>query len=505
MNTEVLITGAGPTGLVLALWLTRMGVAVRIIDKTAAPGTTSRAMAVHARTLELYGQEQGLAAEVVADGHKVEHLNIWTRGKRTGRMPLGKFGEGLTPYPFVLTYPQDAHEKLLIKHLEAAGIRVERQTELTGFTQDKNGVTAQLKNASGAIEEVMAAYLCGGDGAHSTVRNTLGMSFEGGTYSQIFFVADVEAEGAVTANQEGYFCLNPKDFCLVFPLKKKNIRIIGIVPDDVKKDIATLSFDDVAKRVAADTNLNVTNVNWFSAYHTHHRMADSFRRDRVFLLGDAAHIHSPAGGQGMNTGIGDAINLAWKINAVLRGHIVPDVLNTYAAERMGFARRLLKTTDTAFRFVTGGSYLSGLLCSRLLPYLAPLLFKIPGFGKMAFRTISQLGIAYPRSALSAGSRDLPIVPGDRMPFIAAHADASNAGHWNLQSFGDIPADVKAFCQQHGLAHYSFPYYRVGTAPAAGAFYLVRPDGYVAFAGSVEDVPLLREYITRWRLIFRQKH
>ncbi len=513
MTPEVLITGAGPTGLVLALWLTRLGVKIRIIDKTAAPGTTSRAMAVHARTLELYGQEPGLAPEVIADGHKVESLNIWTGGRRTATVPLGVFGEHQTPYPFVLTYPQDAHEKLLIKHLESAGVTVERQTELVSFVQDTSGIRAKLKNTSGEIEEVAATYLCGCDGAHSTVRAGLGMSFEGGTYSQIFYVADVEAEGAVVADKQGYFCLNPKDFCLVFPLKGNNIRLIGVVPDGVKKDISALTFDDVAARVTVDTQLTVKKVNWFSAYHTHHRMADSFRRDRVFLLGDAAHIHSPAGGQGMNTGIGDAINLAWKLKAVLRGEAAADILGTYATERMGFARQLLKTTDKAFRFVTGGTYLGGLLRSFVLPHLLPLLFKIPGIGGKAFRTISQIGISYPLSPLSAGrgkdvahSMNRRISGGDRMPVLKdpENAAALNCQRWNLQVYGETPAEVEVFAAEQGLPLFPFPYSAEaeieGIAP--GGFLLVRPDGNVAFSGGAGDVPKLREYVMRWQLIFR---
>src|SRR5260221_719759 len=214
-NTDVLIVGAGPTGLVLALWLMRLGVRVRIVDKTAGPGTTSRALAVQARTLELYMQI-GVAGAVVARGRKMTTINLWRSGQHVAHVVFGDMGADLSPFPYALIYPQDEHERLVIEWMR---IEVER-------------------------------------------------------------------------------------------------------------------------------------VHWFSTYRVHHRVADHFRKGRAFLLGDAAHIHSPVGGQGMNTGIGDAVNLAWKIADVVRGRADPSLLDSYDPERIGFARRLVATTDQAFKAVT---------------------------------------------------------------------------------------------------------------------------------------------------------
>jgi 2-polyprenyl-6-methoxyphenol hydroxylase-like FAD-dependent oxidoreductase len=192
VRSDVLIIGAGPTGLVLALWLTRLGVKVRIVDKTAEPGTTSRALAVQARTLELYRQLD-LADTVVARGHKVPAVNLWVKGEPATRLPFEAIGSGLTPYSFLQIFPQDQHEQLLIERLEALGISVERRTELVSFADEESRVIANLRGPDGHEERCEANYIAGCDGARSTVRETLGTGFPGGTYRQIFYVADVEA------------------------------------------------------------------------------------------------------------------------------------------------------------------------------------------------------------------------------------------------------------------------------------------------------------------------
>ena len=194
MHSDVLIVGAGPTGLVLALWLTKLGVKVRIIDKTAEPGTTSRALAVQARTLELYRQLD-LTDPVVKHGHKVPAVNLWVRGEPVARLPFERIGSDLTPYPFLHIFPQDEHERLLIGRLEALGVSIERRTELLSFTDEGGRVIARLRGPDGQEETCEAGYIAGCDGARSIVREAIGTGFPGGTYRQLFYVADVEAAG----------------------------------------------------------------------------------------------------------------------------------------------------------------------------------------------------------------------------------------------------------------------------------------------------------------------
>src|SRR4051812_2427710 len=254
----VLIAGAGPTGLVLALWLTKLGVRVRIIDKTSEPGTTSRALAVQARTLELYHQV-GFDDVVIAGGVKLQNLNFWVKGRRRARLPLLRTGEGLTPYAFALVFPQDAHERALIDRLSQLGVHVERQTELLRFTQSDGGVTATLRRPDGSEEACETDYLAGCDGAASIVRTQSGIQFPGGTYTGLFYVADVQARSEVV-NGELNVDIEDADFILLFPLKGDgNVRLVGTVHDAPAGD-HKLTFEDVRGKAIEHLKLDVEKV-----------------------------------------------------------------------------------------------------------------------------------------------------------------------------------------------------------------------------------------------------
>src|SRR6266403_4119669 len=415
LDTEVLIVGAGPTGLVLALWLTRLGVRVRVIDKTAEAGTTSRAVAVQARTLELYGQI-GLADKVIERGRRVAAANLWVAGQQVARAVFGDMGVGISPFPYALVFPQDEHERLLIDRLDELGVEVERRTELLHF-EDANGrVLARLQRAGGELEMCEAAYLGGCDGAHSAVREALNIGFPGGTYTHLFYVADVEASGTA-ANGEVHVALDRTDFLAVFPLKGEGrARLVGTVREDAEHQPEDLSWGDVSKSVLEWMRIDVARVNWFSTYRVHHRVAERFREGREFLLGDAAHIHSPVGGQGMNTGIGDAVNLAWKLAAVLHGRGKPSLLDSYEPERIAFARRLVATTDRAFTGVTSSGAIARLIRLRIAPLLAPQIFAFPTMRRFMFRTVSQTAVNYRGSSLSEG-RAGTVHGGDRLPWV----------------------------------------------------------------------------------------
>src|SRR6266849_4768650 len=414
---DVLIVGAGPTGLALTLWLTKLGVRVRIVDKTAEPGTTSRALAVQARTLELYRQI-GLADAVVDAGRKAVAVNLWVAGRQVGRAPFGNMGQGLSPYPYALIYPQDEHEHLLIDRLSTLGVKVERRTELVGFEDGAGRVVAHLKHADGTHETCEAAYLAGCDGAHSRVREALGIGFPGGTYDHLFYVADVEARGAVM-NGELHVALDTADLLALFPLKREgHARLIGTVREEMERPHEHLSWDDVSNRVIEWMGIDVARVNWFSTYHVHHRVADHFQTGRAFLLGDAAHIHSPVGGQGMNTGIGDAVNVAWKLAAVVHGRADASLLDSYEPERVAFAWRLVATTDQVFTGVTSAGAIARLVRLHIVPLLIPFLFEVKAVRRFMFRTVSQTVVNYRGSNLSEG-RAGTVYGGDRLPWVNA--------------------------------------------------------------------------------------
>jgi 2-polyprenyl-6-methoxyphenol hydroxylase-like FAD-dependent oxidoreductase len=496
----VLIVGAGPTGLVLALWLTRLGVPVRIIDRAERSGTTSRALAVQARTLELYRQV-GIAGDAIAGGVKVPGLNLWVSGRPRARVPIDAIGEGLSPFAFALVYPQDAHEQMLIEHLERAGVRIERETELVHLDQRAEGVRATLRTRTGE-EQFDASYVAGCDGASSTVRHQLGIEFPGGTYQGYFYVADVQANGPVV-NGELHIDLEEADFLLVFPLKGTgNLRLVGLVHESERPDHA-VTFDDVKSRAVDRMQLASVKVNWFSTYRVHHRVAPRFRDRRAFLLGDAAHVHSPVGGQGMNTGIGDAVNLAWKLAAVLKGEAGAAILDTYETERIAFARRLVATTDRGFTIVTRQGRFARVIRTRLVPVIAPVVFRIPAMRRLFFRTVSQINVSYHDSALSDGKAGA-IIAGDRLPWIQANGSDNfmplTSLRWQVHVYGRTRIDLKAACSDLGIELHESDWNEAARAAGAreGALYLVRPDGYVGLADRDADVRRLRAYLSRLR-------
>ena len=494
----VLITGAGPTGLVLALWLTRLGVKVRIVDKTAEPGTTSRALAVQARTLEFYHQV-GLDDAVIAGGVKIENLNLWVKGRRAARVPLQRAGEGLTPYDFALVFPQDAHERLLIERLGELGVRLERQTELLRFTQRDDGVTATLRRPDSSEEVCEASYLAGCDGASSTVRGQLGVGFPGGTYTGLFYVADIDGTGEAVDN-DLHADVEDADFLLLFPLKGKGrVRLVGPVRDLPERDHGKLGFDDVKGKAIEHLKLNIEKVNWFSTYRVHHRVAHQFRDRRAFLLGDAAHVHSPVGGQGMNTGIGDAVNLAWKIAAVSKDSAPENLLDTYEPERMRFAQRLVATTDRGFTFVTKRGGFASVVRTRIVPLVVPLLFRIGAVRRLLFKTVSQIQVNYRDSSLSAGTAGR-VHGGDRLPWVELGSGDDNFApltslKWQVHVYGEVQRGLSEACAELRLPLHVFAWQsgmrRAGLQNAA--LYLVRPDGYVALADPRADPERLRQY------------
>ena len=503
-DPDVLIVGAGPTGLVLALWLARLGVRIRIIDQTAEPGTTSRALAVQARTLELYRQV-GLADAVVERGHKLLAGNLWVAGAHASRFVLGEMGAGISPYSYALIFPQDEHERLLIDRLAESRVKVERQTDLVDFEEENGRVRARLKRPDGTIEACTALYIAGCDGARSTVREALGIGFPGGVYNHLFYVADVEASGA-TMNGEVHVALDATDFLAVFPLKDRSrARLIGTVRAEAEHQHQDLSWNDVSKRVIEWMRIDVARVNWFSTYRVHHRVADHFRIGRAFILGDAAHIHSPVGGQGMNTGIGDAVNLAWKLAAALRGDATASLLDSYEPERIKFARQLVATTDRAFIGVTSDTALARLIRLQLVPILMPQLFKLATFRRVMFRTISQTAVNYRGSSLSVG-RVGEVHGGDRLPWIKMNGADDNFApltslDWQLHVYGDAKSDLKALCAERKLPLHIFPWRpEIGrTGLQRNSVYLVRPDGYIGLANPEASANTVASYLNARKL------
>ncbi|HEY2475313.1 MAG TPA: FAD-dependent monooxygenase [Candidatus Cybelea sp.] len=498
--TRVLIVGAGPTGLVLAINLARRGVPFRLIDAAQGPGEHSRAIVVQARTLEFY-QQLGFANAVVAEGIVAQRIHF-RESARDGRsreliqLRFGEIGKGLSPYPFALIYPQDDHERFLEKRLAESGIRVEWSTTLTGLTQSETGVRATVRGPNGE-EEIAAEYLCGCDGAHSEVRQALGLGFAGRTYEQPFFVCDCKVASGFETDL--YANLGEDALALLFPVRLSGMqRLIGLVPPELS-NAQDLTFDDIRGSIEPLIGKTVTEINWFAVYRVHHRVAERFRSGRAFILGDAAHIHSPAGGQGMNTGIGDAMNLGWKLADVLSNRASESILDSFNEERLGFARALVATTDRAFTAMVSPGMRGELLRRVVAPigFLAATQLSITR--AMFFRIVSQIQIRYPDSSLSEGQAG-EVHGGDRLPWVESDDNFAplRSLDWQLHVYGEPAADVSACCARLSVALAQFPWNRdaerAGFARDAG--YLVRPDGYVALAFDADETSALEPYARR---------
>jgi 2-polyprenyl-6-methoxyphenol hydroxylase-like FAD-dependent oxidoreductase len=497
-QTPVLIVGAGPTGLVLALSLLRQGITPRLVDRRSGPGQASRAMVVHARTLEFYAQ-LGIADAVIAAGIKATRIHLREHAREVATVSFTEMGTGLSPYPYVLCFPQDDHERLLVEQVEAAGLHIEWNTELTGFTQDASGVQANLTAPEGR-STCNTAYLCGCDGAHSVVRHGIGVEFGGGSYAQLYYVADVAIDGGF--DTDIHVSLAAHGLGLMLPVRSRGMqRLIGIVPEDISAGMPAGTepgFEDIRPSVESLLGVRVTRLNWFSTYRVHHRVASAFRQGRAFISGDAAHLHSPAGGQGMNTGIGDAFNLAWKLAQVLHGRVDPAILDSYEPERMPFARKLVATTDRAFQFLTGQGWASEALRRFVLPNLAPIFTSFAAARRGLFATVSQTRITYRDSPLSQGEAG-HVHGGDRMPFVESGTGnfaTLKSLDWRLQIHGAVSDALAQSAATRSIAIDRFDWSEA--ASRAGlvrdAAYFLRPDGHVGLVLPQQDPATLDRYL-----------
>jgi 2-polyprenyl-6-methoxyphenol hydroxylase-like FAD-dependent oxidoreductase len=501
VETDVLIVGAGPTGLMLANQLARRGVRPLIIDRHSGPAQQSRAMVVHARTLEIYSK-LGIADQALELGARGAGANMWASGKWAARIPIGDIGRSMSPFPFVLMLGQDDNERLMGAHLRGQGVDVQWNTELTGFAQAPGHVDATLRLPDGSACKVAAAYVAGCDGGRSAVRERSGITFPGAPYEQVFYVADTEATGAMKQGELNVY-LWQDGFHLFFPMRGKDRwRVIGILPPALRhRD--DLKFEEVVPAIRRETSTDLffQSCSWMSTYRIHHRAAEKFRDRRCFLLGDAAHVHSPMGGQGMNTGLQDAYNLAWKLALVVKGRAGAALLDTYEQERIPVARRLLGTTDRAFQMVVSDSWIASLIRTQIIARVAAFAMTRERVRRLAFRAISQIGIRYRGSALSQTLPGLPDgapVAGDRFPWLKLKFQAGGAvedvfgrlddTQFNLLVIGQPAPEgmtaAGALLRVHVIPADPGNDADLARAAIAGpAFFLLRPDGHVGLAGA----------------------
>lgn len=508
-STEVVIVGAGPTGLALACQFIRYGVEFIIVDQREGITPYSKALGVHARTLEIY-EQLGLAQSAVEQGAIAAKARLLKSGEVRAEVDLSNLGTGLTAYPYVLFLEQSKNEQLLYDYLKQHGKTVHWQTELVSFSQTEETVTAEVRAVDGTSQRFEAKYLVGCDGPKSPVRHGLGLGFAGSTFERVFYVADVQIDWHLPHDAVQVSLL--QDSLLVFfPLQGKNrYRIVGTFPEEFSKDDSEVLYAEIEQRIQQEAGfaLTVHDVEWFSTYKVHSRHVSQFSQGRCFLAGDAAHIHSPVGAQGMNTGIQDGYNLAWKLAFVLSGKVNETILETYNQERLENAKHLLQTTDRAFQVAAGPNGLFAFLRTTVFPLIFPYLIRLNPVKHLLFPLLSQIGIHYRDSALSQHTGDEPfkVKAGDRMPYFLV-ADRSIYDtlrqprfHWLI--FSNLPGEFQALKTE--FDHWDtelVDFNIIPLDPQIAAIFgthqsfsiLLRPDNYIALISTETALNPIKTY------------
>lgn len=512
LKTGVLIIGAGPTGLMMSCQLAIQKIPFIIVEKDPASTTESRAIGIQARSLEIF-QQMGIADKFVKEGQPAQDIDFVVNGKVVEDIPLSGIGDGLTKFPYLLILEQFKTEKNLLDFLKSKDITVHYDTTVTSFTQDKDKTIASIKTRDGKEEIIEAEWIVGADGAHSIVRHTLGIELAGKTYKESLFVLDCHITSPTISSTPLSVALSNTAFAAIFPMPNHHYRIVGEVPPRLYgKD--TITFEDIQSDFAERMQMDITlsNPYWVSLYHAHHRCVSTFRKGRCFLLGDAAHIHSPVGAQGMNTGLQDAYNLAWKLALVYKKLAKIEILETYNEERLPTAKRLVETTDRAFNLVVNPSKLGLFFRTRIAPKILKFVLAHNSTKKFIFRTVSQIGISYHSSSLfhNASFGNFPKSaprPGDRLPYIADLQEKITPTHFHLFLFDKTePMDeIEKIGEEYkniiSLTKIPFTdenkkiYESFGIT--GSGYYLVRPDMYIAFRSNGGNVGELEEYLERF--------
>src|SRR5277367_3304391 len=473
-KTDVLICGAGPVGLSLAVELTRYGLAVRIVDKNAQRTDKSKALVVWSRTLELMDR-MGCTASFLTAGLKSHGANIYA-----GREPIARinFDGAATPYPFALMIPQSETERLFEEFLNTLGVQVERTVELTGFTTSATHLTSTLRHADGREDILETPWLIGCDGAHSTVRKQLGLEFKGSTQPSDWMLADAHLSD-VPHPEETSAYWHAEGVLIIFPISPGRFRVIADVgvtdPKNLRPD-PTLADVQAILDGRGPGGIKISDPIWLATFHINERKVADYQRGRVFLAGDAAHIHSPAGGQGMNTGIQDACNLAWKLALVCRGTCSEEpLLSSYSIERSAVGDQVLKGAGR----LTEIGIMRGELKQSIRNHLLSLVFGCAPVRPMAADAITELSIGYPESPLSMQGSLTYGGPraGQRAP-IRENEPPVGAGDTPRFALFSKPDDVTS----RSIARYpDLLEAQVRPPFHDGGMWLVRPDGYVSVA------------------------
>jgi 2-polyprenyl-6-methoxyphenol hydroxylase-like FAD-dependent oxidoreductase len=508
-SNDIIIVGAGPTGLMLANQLTRFGIDYIILDQKAGPTDQSRALVVHARSMEIY-QQMGLSDQVLVDGQQNGGITLYRNGKQTGSVNLINVGENKSPFPFMMMYEQSKNETLLYNNLLAQNRSVQWNTTINSITKENDSYSLKATQSNNDII-FQCKYLIACDGSKSIVRDFSQVPFTGGTYEDVFYVTDTHVNAGLTSERLSLFLSN-RSITMFFPIKGDyRFRVLGVLPKEYYKR-NDIPFEEIMNNIKTEIQkpMDFYDTNWHSTYKLHHKKVTHFSKDNIFFAGDAAHVHSPAGGQGMNTGLQDVYNLAWKLALVQKGKAAQELLATYHEERNPVAEQLLKTTDKLFSAIISDNFYHTILRLYIVPFFVPLVTKLRFVRRLMFLTVSQIQISYLSSSLSKG-KARKIKGGMRLPYffvtqndtaisiydlikekainpftiLVYNTPADSFVELNTSFFNLLPIEVNktndANLKKIGLPN-SF-------------VIVVRPDNYIAYISTKVNANELRNFIT----------
>jgi 2-polyprenyl-6-methoxyphenol hydroxylase-like FAD-dependent oxidoreductase len=485
MNQNVLIVGAGPVGLTLAIELARYGVPVRIVEKAAQRTDKSKALVVWSRTLELLDRQPAGSAPFVEAGFQVAAVGIFAGKKQMGRVSMEAVD---SPYPYALMLPQSETERLLEERLNALGVRVERQAEATAISLRTDGADVVLRHTDGREEKAAADWLAGCDGAHSLVRHTVGAAFAGETIDSDWMLADVHMRGYPVPDTEATVYWHTDGAFVIFPISPGRYRLLADLPPTSAAHPPTPSLEQVQAMIdrRGPPGMTAHDPIWLAGFRINGRKVASYRYGRAFLCGDAAHVHSPAGGQGMNTGMQDAFNLAWKLAAAAKGLCRESLLDSYSAERSEVGEHVLHDAQN----LTVVGTMKNPVAQTIRNTVGHLMLGLASVQQAMADKMTEMSVGYPNSPLNGqalgggpkpGGRIAPIVGqtpvgSGTTPRFALFAASSPATAGLIERFSTLlDPDLRPPLRENGI-------------------WLARPDGYVACAARRGDEAAIEHYL-----------
>lgn len=526
-DTDVLIVGAGPTGLMLACQFLRLGVSFKIIDAEANRTHESRALGVQAKSVEIF-QNLGIGAEFLKRARSNIQFHLYVNGKEYLSF-FGNLEREDTPFPSLYLLPQSETELTLLEYMERGGAKIEWQKQLISFSETADAINAKIYNKeTEQPETIRCKYIVGCDGAHSAVRDILAIPFEGASYTQEFILADAkkvlwDVSSGSAAEFRVFF--DKKGIFLFVPLKTDLIRVMGAKMADSPENDSPVSIGDVESLGKEITYhpMKLEEVTWKSRFRLHHRAVAKYQKGRAFLAGDAAHIHSPVGAQGMNTGLQDATNLAWKLALVTKYNGSPELLETYQLERQPIGQILLQRTDRIFGLATSKKWTALLFRQLFLPLAFYFVNKIKFFRRRLFGFVSQLNIHYALNDFIveyAMGADAKFLRGPKAGYRAPDSSYRNSTLFEL--FREAPFNILIFQSQErswvsiekkiadlemSMGKKWVKIYKISNSPmnqiilqrygvASEAIYFIRPDGYIGFRSWGMKIAEFEQYLNK---------